>query len=77
MGVFHKLLGYGGAPLDDRAVFQIGYEFEPQIAKKLGLSGLRLNAYMNDIFRLSSIKEERGTAYPFARNVSFALSFTL
>lgn len=57
--------------------FQIGYEFEPQIAKKLGLSGLRLNAYMNDIFRLSSIKEERGTAYPFARNVSFALSFTL
>lgn len=57
--------------------FQIGYEFEPQVAKKLGLSGLRLNAYMNDIFRLSSIKEERGTAYPFARNVSFALSFTL
>lgn len=56
---------------------QIGYEFNPDFARKLGISGLRLNAYMNDIFRISSIKEERGTDYPFARSVSFALSFTL
>ncbi len=57
--------------------FQIGYEFDPVFAKKLGISGLRVNAYMNDIFRISNIKEERGTDYPFARNVSLALSFTL
>lgn len=56
---------------------QVGYEFDPAFARKLGISGLRLNAYMNDIFRVSSIKEERGTDYPFARSVSFALSFTL
>lgn len=57
--------------------FQIGYEFDPGFAKKLGISGLRVNAYMNDIFRISTLKEERGTDYPFARSVSFALSFTL
>lgn len=57
--------------------FQIGYEFEPDFAKKMGISGLRINAYMNDIFRISNIKEERGTDYPFARSVSLALSFTL
>lgn len=57
--------------------FQIGYEFEPDFAKKLGISGLRLNAYMNELFRISSIKEERGIDYPFARSISFALSFTL
>jgi hypothetical protein len=57
--------------------FRIGYEFSPELAKTLGLSSLRLNAYMNDIFRISSIKMERGTTYPFARSVSFALSLTL
>lgn len=57
--------------------FQIGYEFDPQLAGKLGISGMRINAYMNNIFRLSTIKEERGTSYPFARSVSLALSFTL
>lgn len=56
---------------------QVGYEFEPQVARSLGLSGLRVNAYMNDIFRISSIKQERGTSYPFARSFSFALSLTL
>ena len=56
---------------------QVGYEFEPQLARSLGVSGLRVNAYMNDIFRLSNIKQERGTSYPFARSFSFALSVTL
>ncbi|MCF0176585.1 MAG: SusC/RagA family TonB-linked outer membrane protein, partial [Bacteroidales bacterium] len=56
--------------------FQIGYEFEPELARKLGLEGLRLNAYMNNIFRLSTIKEERGISYPYAKSVTFALSLT-
>ena len=56
---------------------QVGYEFEPQLARNLGVSGLRLSAYMNDIFRISNIKQERGTSYPYARSVSFALSLTL
>ena len=29
--------------------------------------------YMNDIFRISSFKEERGLDYPFARSLSFSL----
>ncbi|MBQ8501534.1 MAG: SusC/RagA family TonB-linked outer membrane protein [Bacteroides sp.] len=57
--------------------FRIGYEFSSEVAKHLGVSSLRLNAYMNDIFRISSIKMERGTSYPFARSVSFSLSLTL
>ena len=56
---------------------QVGYEFEPQLARNLGVSSLRLSAYMNDIFRISNIKQERGTSYPFARSFSFALSVTL
>lgn len=56
---------------------RVGYEFDSLTAKKLGLSSLRLNAYMNDIFRITSIKQERGTSYPFARSVSFNISFTL
>ena len=57
--------------------FRIGYEFDPEIAGKLGVGSLRLNAYMNDLFRISSMKTERGTSYPFARSISFALSLTL
>ena len=56
---------------------RIGYEFSPELVHKWGLGSLRLNAYMNDIFRLSTIRMERGTSYPFARSVSFALSLTL
>ena len=56
---------------------RIGYEFSPELVHKWGLGSLRLKAYMNDIFRLSTIKMERGTSYPFARSVSFAISLTL
>lgn len=57
--------------------FRMGYEFSPETARKFGLGSIRLNAYMNEIFRISTIKMERGTSYPFARSVSFALSLTL
>ena len=56
---------------------RVGYEFDSELVRKWGLGSLRLNAYMNDIFRLSTIRQERGTSYPFARSVSFALSLTL
>ena len=57
--------------------FRIGYEFNHEWVKRIGLSGLRLNAYMNDIFRISTVKSERGIDYPFARSVSFSLAFNL
>lgn len=37
------------------------------------LERLRISAYMNDAFIISSVKTERGTSYPFARTISVAL----
>ncbi|MDE5613009.1 MAG: TonB-dependent receptor, partial [Odoribacter sp.] len=54
--------------------FRVGYEFDSALVAKWGLKALRLNAYMNEVFKVSSIKTERGTEYPFAR--SFALSIS-
>lgn len=54
--------------------FRVGYEFDPSAIKKFGLKALRLNAYMNDVFKISSIKTERGTEYPFARSFSLSIS---
>ncbi|MDE5610536.1 MAG: SusC/RagA family TonB-linked outer membrane protein [Odoribacter sp.] len=41
--------------------------------KYIGASAFNFTAYMNDIFRISTIKEERGTSYPFERSVSFSI----
>ena len=41
--------------------------------KYIGASAFNFTAYMNDIFRISTIKEERGTSYPFERSVSFSV----
>ena len=40
------------------------------------LERLKVSAYMNDVFVISSIKTERGTSYPFARTVSLAVQAT-
>lgn len=56
--------------------FNIGYEFTQPFIKKAGLSSLTLQAIMNDVFRASTVKAERGIDYPFARTVSFSLSAT-
>ncbi|MGL5682246.1 MAG: SusC/RagA family TonB-linked outer membrane protein [Marinifilaceae bacterium] len=55
--------------------FSVGYDFtgKPWL-DVLGLRVLNVRAYMNDIFRISNVKMERGTSYPFARTVSFSLS---
>lgn len=54
----------------------VSYDFKRNVAKKLGLQALRPSITANDIFRSSSIEIERGTAYPFVRSVTFALSAT-
>lgn len=40
------------------------------------LERLKVSAYMNDLFIISSVKTERGTSYPFARTLSFAVQAT-
>lgn len=52
------------------------YEFPTSIYEKLYMKRLRLSFYMNDIATFSTIKIERGLSYPFARNMSFALTGT-
>ena len=56
--------------------FSVGYEFTQKFVKKLGLAALTVQAYMNDMFRLSTVKNERGIDYPFARTVSLSVSAT-
>ncbi|OQP51914.1 SusC/RagA family TonB-linked outer membrane protein [Niastella populi] len=51
----------------------VSYQFNNEWVSKLGLSNLSVSGYMNDIFRIASIKDERGIDYPFARSVSFSL----
>lgn len=53
----------------------VGYE-TPETTKWLkaiGASSFNIRAYMNDIFRISTVKNERGIDYPFARSVSFSM----
>lgn len=52
----------------------IGYDFKRELISKWKLRtlGIRFNAH--DICRWSSIKEERGTSYPFSRTYNFTLT---
>lgn len=53
--------------------FSIGYEATGKAwLKAIRASSLTFRAYMNDIFYISTIKNERGIDYPFARTVSFS-----
>ena len=54
----------------------VGYDFRYfPFVKKLGFTSFKLMAYVNNVATLSTVKQERGTDYPFARNMNFALSF--
>ncbi len=52
------------------------YEFNSKVLQKLHLKRLRLQFTLEDLTTLSTIRIERGTSYPFARNMSFSLSGT-
>ncbi|MFR5656752.1 MAG: hypothetical protein ACLUDU_01555 [Butyricimonas faecihominis] len=55
----------------------LAYEFgEQKWLKKVFLKNMTIRANMNDVFRCSTIKAERGTSYPFARTVSFSVNMT-
>ncbi|MCH4553049.1 SusC/RagA family TonB-linked outer membrane protein [Aestuariibaculum lutulentum] len=83
--MFKSITNFDATPISSRFIqrenvligesINLGYDFSNTgFVKSLGLSQLRLNAYMNDTFRLSSVKVERGIDYPFAQNVSFSLN---
>ncbi|MBS2210444.1 SusC/RagA family TonB-linked outer membrane protein [Carboxylicivirga mesophila] len=52
---------------------RVSYRFNPVALRNIGLRHLKLSMYMSDIFRISTVKRERGLTYPFARSVSFSL----
>lgn len=55
----------------------LGYHFDPKkftFLKQCKIAGINLTGSMQDLGRLSSVKQERGTDYPFSRTVNLSLS---
>lgn len=50
------------------------YRFNDSVTKKWGLSNTKVSLYSNDVFRLSTIRRERGLDYPFARSFTLQVS---
>ena len=55
------------------ATINASYEFNKTVAEKVGMKRLKMLFYMNDIFRASTVKAERGINYPFARSFSLGI----
>lgn len=55
----------------------LGYDLKTDYCKKIGLNSLRFTFNMGDVYRFSTVKEERGLSYPYARTLTFSLSATL
>ena len=51
----------------------ISYETQAKWLRRIGASSMTFSGYMNDIFYSSSVTNERGLDYPFARSISFSL----
>lgn len=66
---------------DDRTLectnINLGYDFPRKwIQRHLGVQSLNIGMNLSDIFYISTIKRERGTAYPYSRNPNFMISCT-
>ena len=51
----------------------LGYELPSSWVRKIWLDKVKFTFTMNDVFRASTIKQERGISYPFARAYNFAV----
>ena len=62
----------------DISAINVYYNFSNALLQKmnLGLERLKLSVNMNEIARISTVKAERGTSYPFARTLSCSLTAT-
>lgn len=52
----------------------VGYEFLDGWVQNMGLSSLKVQVSMRDVFRASTITAERGIAFPFSRSFEAGLS---
>ena len=51
------------------------YTVPQKFISRFGIEYMKLYASTTDLFRLTSIKQERGTAYPYARSFSLGINF--
>lgn len=61
----------------DFSSLSLSYDFPKAWIQPYKLSSLRLSFYANDLFHLSTIKQERGLDYPFARSFVFGLNISI
>lgn len=52
----------------------LSYDLRKEWIERLKLNSVRLSFYMNDLIHVSTIKQERGLDYPFARSFVFGLN---
>nr|WP_234155893.1 TonB-dependent receptor [Bacteroides thetaiotaomicron] len=51
----------------------LGYDFDQKLVAPLHLSMLRFEVGANELFRCSSVDQERGLSYPYSRTLNFSL----
>lgn len=52
------------------------YDINPQWVRKIGMKKLMVGVTFSDVLRLSTVKFERGTEYPYMRGFNFTISPT-
>ena len=52
------------------------YRFSNKLNKQIGLQDTKVTLFASQLFWLSSIKQERGTDYPFARSITLQVNTT-
>ena len=52
----------------------IGYEIGSEKLKRFGIENIRVEVGTNDLWRLSTVKAERGLSYPYANSVNFSVN---
>lgn len=58
----------------DLSAISLSYDFyRHDFLKKCGIERMKVALNMNDVYKFSSVKVERGTSYPFARTMAISL----
>lgn len=55
----------------------LAYEFPQSMINSWGIQRLRVSLGASDLFRLSTVRYERGTDYPYSRSVNLSFNITL
>ena len=52
----------------------VGYDTSARWLQKIRVQGASIRLYANNIWRIASVKEERGIEYPFSNSISMSIS---